>query len=171
MQLKSLDNIAVTTLYSSHQGWLKEWLRKKLGNTSDAADLAQDTFVRIIKLQNAAEIQEPRTYLATVAKSILIDFIRRKTLERAYLEAIAEMPQAYVPSPEEQLVVMEALFEMDTILNGLGPKVKQTFMLSQFDELSYTQIAEKLDISLRTVNNYMAKAMEHFCMYRLMNRD
>ena len=39
----------VHNLYASHHGWLRNWLRKRLGNTFDAADLAQDTFIRIIE--------------------------------------------------------------------------------------------------------------------------
>ena len=41
---------AVKDLYCDHHGWLKGWLRQRLGNSCDAADLAQDTFVRVIKV-------------------------------------------------------------------------------------------------------------------------
>ncbi|MNC77743.1 putative RNA polymerase sigma factor FecI [compost metagenome] len=49
----------------------------------------------------------------------------------------------------------------------MGTKVKQAFILSQFDGLTYPQIAERLNISTRTVNNYMAKAMEHCCLMQI----
>ena len=38
-----------STLYSTHHGWLHNWLRAKLGNSFDAADLAQDTFIRVLR--------------------------------------------------------------------------------------------------------------------------
>ncbi len=160
----------VTRLYSDHHGWLSGWLRRKLGNSFDAADLAQDTFVRIIRARNAAEIARPREYLATVAKGLMVDFVRRQSLERAYLEVIAHLPEPQMPSVETQAIMMQALLEIDAMLDGLGAKVKQTFILSQFDGLPYAEIAQRLNISLRSVNNHMAKAMEHCCLLHLQQQ-
>ncbi|ATP45946.1 RNA polymerase subunit sigma [Pseudomonas putida] len=158
---------AVNDLYCEHHGWLNGWLRKRLGNAFDAADLTQDTFVRVIKARSALDIREPRPYLSRIAKGLLIDLIRRRSLEQAYLEALASLPEALQPSLEEQAILLQALVEIDRLLQGLGPKVKQVFMLSQFDGLTYPQIAEHLNISVRSVNNYMAKAMEHCCLMQL----
>jgi len=158
---------AVNDLYCEHHGWLNGWLRKRLGNAFDAADLTQDTFVRVIKARSALDIREPRPYLSRIAKGLLIDLFRRRSLEQAYLEALASLPEALQPSLEEQAILLQALVEIDRLLQGLGPKVKQVFMLSQFDGLTYPQIAEHLNISVRSVNNYMAKAMEHCCLMQL----
>ena len=158
---------AVNDLYCDHHGWLKGWLRKRLGNSCDAADLAQDTFVRVIKARNALEIREPRPYLSMVAKGLLVDLFRRRSLEQAWLEALAEVPRLEQPSLEEQAMLLQALLQIDRMLQGLGAKVRQTFILSQFDGLTYPQIAERLSISVRSVNNYMAKAMEHCCLMQI----
>lgn len=158
---------AVNDLYCEHHGWLNGWLRKRLGNAFDAADLTQDTFVRVIKARSALDIREPRPYLSRIAKGLLIDLIRRRSLEQAYLEALASLPEALQPSLEEQAILLQVLVEIDRLLQGLGPKVKQVFMLSQFDGLTYPQIAEHMNISVRSVNNYMAKAMEHCCLMQL----
>lgn len=158
---------AVSDLYCDHHGWLQGWLRKRLGNTCDAADLAQDTFVRVIKARNALDIREPRHYLSTVAKGLLVDLFRRRSLELAYVQALALVPEAEQPSLEAQALLLEALHEIDRMLDGLGKRIKQAFLLSQFDGLTYPQIAEHLGVSLRTVNTYMAKAMEHCCLMQL----
>ncbi|KQW41408.1 MULTISPECIES: sigma-70 family RNA polymerase sigma factor [Pseudomonas] len=158
---------AVDVLYSDHHGWLQGWLRKRLGNTFDAADLAQDTFVRVIKARTALDIREPRPYLSMIAKGLLIDLFRRRSLEQSYLEVLAAMPQAQHPSLEEQAIMLQALMEIDRLLLGLGPRVRQAFILSQFDGLTYPQIAERLGVSVRTVNNHMAKAMEHCCLMQI----
>ena len=158
---------AVNDLYCDHHGWLKGWLRKRLSNSFDAADLAQDTFVRVIKARSALEIREPRPYLSMIAKGLLVDLFRRRSLERSWLEALAAMPQEQQPSLEEQAILLQALVEIDRLLQGLGPKVKHTFILSQFDGLTYPQIAKRLNISVRSVNNYMAKAMEHCCLMQI----
>ncbi len=158
---------AVDVLYSDHHGWLQGWLRKRLGNTFDAADLAQDTFVRVIKARTALDIREPRPYLSMIAKGLLIDLFRRRSLEQSYLEVLAAMPQEQHSSLEEQAIMLQALMEIDRLLLGLGPRVRQAFILSQFDGLTYPQIAERLGVSVRTVNNHMAKAMEHCCLMQI----
>lgn len=158
---------AVNDLYCDHHGWLHGWLRKRLGNAFDAADLAQDTFVRVIKARSALEIREPRPYLSMIAKGLMIDLFRRRSLEQSYLEALAATPEREQPSLEEQAIVLQTLMEIDRLLQGLGPKIKQSFILSQFDGLTYPQIAERLGVSVRTVNNHMAKAMEHCCLMRI----
>lgn len=155
---------AVGALYAEHSAWLRGWLRQRMGNHCDAADLVQDTFVKIIKARSALEIREPRLYLRTVAKGLMIDLFRRRSLEQAYLETLASLPEALVPSAETQAVLFETLLELDRMLAGLGARVRQVFILSQLDGLSYPQIAEQVGISLRTVNNHMAKAMEHVCL-------
>src|SRR6218665_2872486 len=121
---------AVHSLYSDHHGGLEGWLRKRMGNAFDAADLAQDTFVRVIKARSALDIREPRHYLSTIAKGLLVDLFRRRALEQAYLDALACVPEAEQPSLEEQAILLEALQEIDRMLDGLGAKVKQNFILS-----------------------------------------
>jgi RNA polymerase sigma-70 factor (ECF subfamily) len=61
-------------LYGEHHQWLFSWLRKKLGCEHHAADVAQDTFVRILgSSQSLFGINEPRAYLTTTAKRLLTD--------------------------------------------------------------------------------------------------
>ncbi|SCW29888.1 sigma-70 family RNA polymerase sigma factor [Pseudomonas sp. NFACC05-1] len=158
---------AVDVLYSDHHSWLQGWLRKRLGNAFDAADLTQDTFVRVLKARTALDIREPRPYLSMIAKGLLIDLFRRRSLEQSYLEALAAMPQEQHPSLEDQAILLQALMEIDRLLLGLGPRIRQAFILSQFDGLTYPQIAERLGVSVRTVNNHMAKAMEHCCLMQI----
>lgn len=96
-------------MYLAHHGWLQAWLRKKLGNPCDAADLAQDTFIRILAARNAVTIDEPRAYLTTVARGVLINWYKRQALERAYLEALALMPEPEAPSPEQRAIILQTL--------------------------------------------------------------
>jgi len=154
----------LATLYADHHGWLKNWLRGKLGNAFDAADLTQDTFVRILVDCNAAAIREPRSYLTTIAGRVVVDHYRRRALEQAYLDALAHWPESEVLSCEARAILLETLYEIDAVLDGLGAQVKQVFILSQFEGLTYVQIAERLNIALRTVNKYMARAVLHVCL-------
>lgn len=156
----------VAELYADHHRWLHAWLRRKLGCTHRAADLAHDTFLRLLKHDALPEIHEPRAYLTTIAKGVLVNWYQRQALEQAYLEALAELPEAVVPSEEERYLALEALQELDALLDTLPPLVKRTFLLAQIGELKYEDIAARLGISLSTVKRYLRQAFRH-CLEHL----
>ncbi len=151
----------ISTLYSDHHGWLQGWLRRKLGNAGDAADLAQDTFLRVLGKREAPDVRAPRAYLSTIARGLVADFFRRQDLERRYLEVLAGLPEQHMPSPETRAILLEALSAIDVMLDGMKPAVRQAFLLSQLEGLSYAEIAGRLGVTVRTVNNYMCSAIEH----------
>lgn len=155
--------VAAYQLYREHHSWLRLRLQQRLGCAFDAADLAHDTFLRILARRDLADIREPRPYLATVAKGLMVNHLRRKTLERAYLESLASLPEALQPGPEARYLLLETLLEIDALLDGLPARVRQAFLLSQLDDLTYSQIAEHLGVSLSSVKQYMFKAIRH-CM-------
>lgn len=151
----------ISALYSDHHGWLQGWLRRKMGNACDAADLAHDTFLRVLARRDTPALLAPRAYLGAIARGLVADFFRHKDIERAYLDALAAMPEAHAPSPETRAIVLEALVAIDNMLDGLKPAVRQAFLLSQLDGLTYEQIAQQLGVTRRTVSNYMCTAIEH----------
>lgn len=146
------------------------WLRRRLQREADASDLAQDTFLRILRRSEDSGmpvLREPRHYLATIAKRVMIDHFRRQTLEQAWLDALALEPEPEALSPETLSILLESLREVDAMLHGLGTKVRQAFLMSQLDGTPYAQIAEQLGVSVSSVKKYMAKATEHCLLYRL----
>jgi RNA polymerase sigma factor (sigma-70 family) len=168
MSSVSLDaQQGVRALYRDHHGWLQSWLHRKLGNAFDAADLAHDTFLRILSARDKRgaldldlDLREPRAYLTTVAGRLVLNHYRRLSLERAYLEALAALPASQVPSPEDQAVILETLHEIDAMLDRLSAKTRTTFLLAQLEGLTYAEIAERLQVNIRTVKRYMAAAYE-----------
>jgi RNA polymerase sigma-70 factor (ECF subfamily) len=150
---------AIEQIYEQHHSWLYGWLKGKLHNTSDAADVAHDTFLRILAARNAAHIREPRDYLATIARGLVIDRYRRRAIESAYLQALAARPQATVISEEDRALIIETLISVDKALAGLGARTRQIFMLSQVEGLTYQQIAGQLKVSLTTVKKHMIRAL------------
>ena len=81
MSVDQLTSHPVETLYHDHHTWLRGWLQRRLNNSSEASDLAQDTFVNVITTGCAGDIREPRPFLATIARRLLAHRHRRHLLE------------------------------------------------------------------------------------------
>jgi len=160
------SNDSVHTLYSDHHSWLNTWLRSKLGNAADAADLAQDTFVRLLQRHEQLQLNAPRAFLRTIARGLVIDHWRREELHRAYLQALAHMPEGQVPSAETRELLLELLERIARMLDGLKPKVRRAFLLAQCEGLSHKAIAEQMGISLRSVERHVADALYHCYLLR-----
>ncbi|OBV40954.1 sigma-70 family RNA polymerase sigma factor [Janthinobacterium psychrotolerans] len=150
---------AVGKLYGEHHGWLLSWLRLKLGSSHLAADLAHDTFLRVLAMRSGLTLLQPRAYLRTIAHGLAVNRWRRLDIERACLDALAAMPPALAPSPEERLLVLETLHRLDTMLARLPHKARRAFLMHQLDGSSYAEIAVELGVSERMVRKYMAQAM------------
>lgn len=165
----------VQVLYQSHQRWLLSWLRPRVGCTELAADLVQDVFIRVLKASDAQNrlhaVREPKGYLATIARRLMIDHFRRSHLERAWLQALAEQPEAVAISEESRAILLESLYQLDAMLAGLGGNVRQAFLLSQLDGLTYSAIAEQLNVSVVSVTRYIAKATQHCVLFSLQAQD
>ncbi|WP_155311612.1 sigma-70 family RNA polymerase sigma factor [Desulfosarcina ovata] len=154
----------VQTLYIDHHRWLVNWLRHRLGGLDDARDLAQDTFVRVLRRPvEIGGLRKPRAWLATIAHGLMVDHVRHRDLERAYCSALADVPEPEAPSIEGRVMLLDILAHIDAMLDGLGPKVRSAFLLSRLMGLSYPEIAVQLEVSLSSVEKYMAKAYRH-CM-------
>jgi RNA polymerase sigma factor (sigma-70 family) len=148
----------LSTLYSEHHGWLYGWLRGKLGNRAEAADLAQDTFLRLLGKRDAESLREPRGYLATIARGLLIDRYRRQALEHAYLEALAQQAEPVSMCAETHAIIIETLLAIDRLLDSLGARTRAIFLLAQIEELSYVDISRRLGMSLPTVKKHLVRA-------------
>ncbi|MCV2218540.1 sigma-70 family RNA polymerase sigma factor [Thauera sp. Sel9] len=149
----------VAELYNEHHRWLLGWLRHKLGCQQQAADLAQDTFLRILgsRREPLSGVREPRAYLTTIAHGLVIDHYRRRELERAWLESLAGEEAAMAPSPEQRQLVLEALMEVDRLLDGLSAKARAAWLYNRLDGLTHAEIAARLGVSVPRVRQYLTK--------------
>lgn len=153
------------TLYRDHHRWLQGWLQRRLGNVFDAADLTQDTYVRLIQREPQAlgDIRAPRALLATIAQGLAANLYRRRCLEQAWLDTLAVMPASVAESPEHRAILYETLVEIDRLLAGLPLPVRQAFLLSQVDGMKQAEIAAELGLSVPTVKRHIARAVVRVC--------
>lgn len=164
---QSLNHVLVNSFYISHNAWLHKWLSKKLGSSFDAADLTQDTFITLLTKIRHEPISEPRAYLTRIAHDLMVNHLRRRDLERAYNATLCDPYLIEYPSPEIRAIALETLIAIDNMLSALQPKVREAYLLMQLDGLKHKEIAKKLDISVKTVGVYIAKAVLHCLTYEL----
>ncbi len=149
-------------LYQGHHGWLLGWLRRRLRCPDNAADLAHDTFIRVLSAGPYVAPGEPRAFLATVARRLLIDSGRRQRLEQAYRDELEQWAssQEQAPSPEQILQAVQVLESIDRALARTKPRVRETFILRYLEGLNQNEIAARLNVSLRTIQLDLVLALE-----------
>lgn len=161
MATSQLPHQALHTLYHEHHLWLQGWLRRRLGSAFDAADLAHDTYERLICSNRTPDHpSESRSWLVHIAKGLVIDLHRRRRLEKAYLDALALLPERETPPAEVREIALETLMEIDAILDGVSAKAREAFLLSRLDRLTYPEIAQRLNVSVASVQKYMLSTVK-----------
>jgi RNA polymerase sigma-70 factor (ECF subfamily) len=151
----------ISTLYQNNHRWLSGWLYQKLNCSEQAADLAQDVFLRLLNRASVVVPKEPKAYLSSIARGLVIDHWRRNEIEQAWLASQAQLGEQFELSAEDKLQLLETLNIIDKLLSELKPKVRQAFLLAQLEGLTCPKIALRLGVSLATVERYLAKALRH----------
>lgn len=152
---------AFSQLYSEHHRWLLTWLQQRMAYPDNAPDAAQDTWLRILASHAHLSLREPRAFLATTARRLLIDRARRQSIEQAYLESLQRSieNQGGEASPEQILEAVQLLTGLAEVLNGLSAKARQAFLMRHLDGASHAQIAEHLGVSNKMVQKYLVQAL------------
>jgi len=155
---------SMSHLYRENQSWLRGWLYRRVGCSDAAADLAQDTFLRLLKTGRLPPARQPRPSLVRIAKGLIVDRYRRQQIERAYLESLSQMAEPFAPGPETHHAVIETLIDIDRLLDGLPGKVRQALLLRQLDGRSFAVIARELQVSVSSVEKYVARGLAACCL-------
>lgn len=158
----------VGRLYRDHHGWLVAFLYRRLGDRSDAADLAQDAFLRLLKRPRTFDSRDgTRAYLSRMARGLCVDLWRRQSVEQAYLRALAEQPQHSPPCPERQALIVQALCEIDRLLQRQPVKAANAFVMAVVEGRTDKDVATALGVSDRMVRKYVARVMLECAMLDL----
>lgn len=155
-------------LYSEHNGWLCGWLNSRLRCHHDAADLAHDTFLRVLTSTDLTSLREPRAFLLVVANRLLINRHRRRGVEQEALHQVAVLVAQHENRGPERITAMRELLAQVLLLlvEELPEKPGRAFLMARMDGMSYREIAKRLDVSQSSVKQYLAQALAH-CHARL----
>jgi len=146
-------------LYQLHHSWLRNLLFHLLGNNEDAADLAQDAFIRLWhRPKTLHTTQQVRAYLRVIARGLCVDLWRRRQVEQAWLDTLANHPDIEAPSTEHQVTILQALTDIDHMLISLPKNVSKAFTLSVIQGKTGKEIANELSVSERMVRHYLSNS-------------
>ncbi|AIS17423.1 RNA polymerase sigma factor [Pseudomonas rhizosphaerae] len=146
-------------LYIDHHGWLSSLLRRKLGNATDAADLAHDIYLNLIRKGAVPAPHECRCHLTQIAKGMLIDLYRRRRLEAGHLERLRQQEVPLGPSEESRALAFEALTQVDAAISLQPAKARQALLLHRLGGMGHREIASEIEVSVSSVEKYIASAM------------
>ena len=152
--------LKIEALYVEHSDWLCNWLRRRAFSREHAADLTHDTFRRLLERGPMVSPDDPRNYLVTIARRLLIDDVRRRNIERAVLDVVASHQQQIEHiTPERITAAVMLLDSLMAILDGLPKPARTAFLLRTLEGLTQQDIADRMGISLRTVKRHIAMGL------------
>ena len=147
---------------------LLNFLARAVHDRDTAADLAQESYARLLAAQQAGQtIHDPRALLYRTARNLVIDQHRRAGVRGgaaspAYDPTTPDLEDAVGPTslqPDVILSSREGLAAITATIDALPPRCREVFILFKFDGLSYAEIAEQMGISPRTVESQLQIAM------------
>jgi RNA polymerase sigma factor (sigma-70 family) len=147
----------VTKLYRDIANELRSLLLRKTGNTDQADDIAQQTFLKFCRLKYYRDIQDLRGYLSNIALRLAINLLRkRRSLQSAEVPntKVGVIDQAYLVLMDE--LKTEAIKES---IEGLPDKTRYVFLLHRYRGLGYGAIAKHLAVSVVLIEHHMDMAL------------
>lgn len=152
------DENAFNNLYLDYCERVYFFIVKKTSSDYLAEEVTQQTFVRIWeKRQQLSEQHTIEEQIFRIARTILIDELRKEAVKRKYIaQQTTEVPIAL---PNE-LDAKEMQQRIDEVINVLPAQRKKIFIMSRYEHLSYKEIAQTLSLSVKTVEAQMSKALQ-----------
>ncbi len=142
---------------------LVQYFARRIPETSEAEDLAQEVFARLIQRGNIRDIKMIRGYLFEAANNVLVDWLRRNRARGGGLhdQIDIDLPDDTGFEIERVLVAREELLRVTATLLELPERTRSIFVLRRFEGMKYKDIANRLGLSLSTVEKHMQQATMH----------
>ncbi len=158
-RLRADDRTALRQMFDDHYEMVCRSIYRFVPDTSMAEDLAQDVFLRFWEKRHSIDINTSLpAYLRRMGVNEGLGYLRRnKRWEADAFEPGAE--PGMDDSAEDHYLQAELQENVTAAINGLPPKCRMVFQLSRYEELTYKEIADQLEISVKTVENQMGKAL------------
>jgi RNA polymerase sigma factor (sigma-70 family) len=156
-------------LFAEHGRPLQAFLYRRVRRHPDAAELAQEVYLRMLRVPDMDAIRNPEAYLYTVASNLAKERGREMRHADGMLDVQDELVQeqlAQLPAFAAQLDDQQRIKRLREVLNQLPPKCHAAVVLQYWHGLSYEEIGQRLGISSHMVKKYLGQALAH-CRRRM----
>ena len=140
---------------------IKGFIHRMLQQPSLAEELTQDVFANFWHKRNEIHIQTSlKAYLYRTARNLTLNYIKRKKLETDYKQSLGKVLEFKQNNTEETIQFTELQIILNREIENLPEECREIFKLSRYEELSYKEIAETLDIPIRRVHYQIGLALK-----------
>lgn len=159
----ALSGEELATLFRTQRSRLCRSVRHRVGDVEEAADLVQDAFVRLAQAHPAGALRAPQAYLQRIVGNLLRDRAKRARHRIVVVDEAVSAAREPAAGPEQEwnLEVNDLRASYVAALAELSPRTREVFLLHRVEELRYRDIAERLGISVPTVEYHIARALGH----------
>ena len=157
------DEKAFEHLFTRYREAIRQLLQQRAGSADDADDLLQETFIKVyLHLDRYNASYTFGQWVYTIARNTFIDFVRRRQDDLSIDERFSAPPSP-APTPEESVIRLQQRAQIEHYLDALTPRYRQLIQMRFFEEYSYEEIAEKLQLPMGTVKTQIHRARERMC--------
>ncbi|MBL8266698.1 RNA polymerase sigma factor [Steroidobacter sp.] len=156
-----VDPAEVERLFREHNATLLRFIAARIGSTQEAREIAQESYVQLLRLNGPGAISYLRAFLFKTAANLVTDRLRQRD-RRRNVASMGDMDfVAFELSPERQVASEQAMTMLRAAVEELPPRCRQVFLLHRVHELSTEEIAKRVGIGERMARRYLARALEH----------
>jgi RNA polymerase sigma-70 factor (ECF subfamily) len=138
---------------------LFQFLRRRVRSTVDVQDLAQETYLRLLRARDLSEVRNPQAYLLQVASHVALEWCDRQPRTDSMVVLDEDM-LVDGRLPELELDARLSHQRLEQTLASVSPMMRAVLLLRLRDERSYQEIAAELRITDRQVRRYLARGYE-----------
>jgi RNA polymerase sigma-19 factor, ECF subfamily len=154
---------------------LYRYLAQRLHNAQSAEELAQEVYLRLLRVENPGRVKCPQAYMYRVAVNALQEFRAREdsspvAFDSALVERLSERAGDESPSHDEWLDTQANERALEGLIAQLPPMQRKVLLMATSQGLPHAQIGEVLGISVRTVRNHLYRAL-YFCRRQMSLKD
>lgn len=152
----------VATVAAQHGRRLRRFLAARLRNAADVPDLAQEVYLRLLRMDRHDRIRSPEAYLFTVASHLLYEHRLRQSAAPVAVEVadvVAELHTSAEADPALLAETQQRVQELEHALAQLTPKARAALVLHRRDGFSIEEIATRLGISRNVAKKHLAKGL------------
>jgi RNA polymerase sigma factor (sigma-70 family) len=153
--------LSVKDLMDRYHNSLLSFLRLRLRIADDAADVAQETWIRMLQYEGCRDVRSPSSLLFRIAINVANDLSRLEQVRRfADHCSVDDMDlDSGLPTPEREVAAEQELDQLYRRIEALPPKCRQVFLLSRVQCMTYPEIARQCGISVKMVEKHISHAL------------